>query len=133
VGNPKLCRTLTEQGDLVRIGLRLGVSAGAQDPMRRGNCFDVAGLFACPLAFGERGLKAFEGVSDVLELAVQVIAMAIKEVLQAFEQICGEVVPEAARVAVGPDGVEAIGHQAAIAIRRTEQAPAINLIAIVGE
>ena len=68
------CRITTapansEQGDLVRIGLGWSVASGAQDPVSGCDSLDEAGLFARPLAFGERGLEAIDGVSDVLKLA----------------------------------------------------------------
>jgi len=125
-----MCRIATaaaksEQGDLVRVSLRRSVVSVAQDPMSGCDSFDVAGLLARPLAFGERCLEAIEGVSDMLKLAVQLVAMAIKEVLKAFEQIGGEVGSKASRVAVGSDGVEPVGHQRAVPMGRAKQAPAI--------
>jgi hypothetical protein len=65
----------------MRIGLRWSLTSGAQDPVSGCDSLDLAGLFVRPPAFGKRGLEAIEGVSDVLKLVVELVAMAIEEVL----------------------------------------------------
>lgn len=63
----------------------------------------------------------------MLELEVELVAVAIEEVLQALEQVGREEGPVAGGLAVGSDGVEPLADQGPVTPWRAEQAPPIDL------
>ena len=75
---------LSEQGHLVGVFRRW--SLGAQHPVDRGERFDLAGLYGDLFGQAERTADRVEGVADVPELGVELVVVAIEEVLQALER-----------------------------------------------
>jgi len=67
---------------------------------------DLPGLHRGFFGEAERTEHHVEGVADVPELGVEFIVVTIKEVLQALEQVRGEVRSVAGRIAVRADGVD---------------------------
>ena len=59
--------------------------------MDGGNGGDLTGLDRRFLSNAQRAADEFEGVADVLELAVEFVAVAMEEVLQTLEQVRREV------------------------------------------
>ena len=63
----------------------MSAALSADESVRRGQEFDLSGMMRGSLDEGERHLKRFEGVADVLEFAVEIVAVVFEEVPQPFE------------------------------------------------
>ena len=67
-----------------------------------------------------------EGVADVFEFGVELVAAMLEPVLETFEQIGREVSAIAGGIAMGADGFEAFRDQRLVASRRAGKPTGMN-------
>ena len=77
---------------------------------------ELAGVVADAFGKTRAGQHLVQGVPDVFQVAVEVVAVALEPILQAFEQVAWEVRVVAGGIAVGADGVEAFGNEVAVTV-----------------
>ena len=79
-------------------------------------------------ALGEAGgsEELVEGVADMLQLGVKILAVTIEPVLKTFEQVGRKISTVAGTVAMGGDGPEALFNEALITLRGTGEAALVE-------
>ncbi len=86
-----LVRDGSEQVELARVAwCDTGGSPGVEEPMGGDEHVELAGVVADTFGKTRAGQHLVEGVSDVFQVAVEVVAVAREEVLQALEQVARE-------------------------------------------
>ena len=88
--------------------------------------FDVPGVKLDLGGEGGGSEDPVEGVADVFEFGVELVAAMAEPVLQTFEQISGEVGAVAGGIAMGADDVELVGNQGTVASGRAGQPAGIE-------
>lgn len=112
----------SEERKLAAIRRRGAARLGTGEAVSGGEKVEVFGVVLDAGGQGWGGEDAVEGVAQVFEFVVEGVAVMAEVILQAFEQVGGEVGAVAARIAVGGDGVELGDEQGVVALLGAGQA-----------
>ena len=99
----------SEQGELIGIGVRGAGGTTGEEAVGGDEQIELAGMALDPLGKAGGGEELVEGIADVFQLAVKVIAVAVEPVLEALEQVGREVRAVDRGVAVRGDSLQARG------------------------
>jgi hypothetical protein len=111
---------------LARVEGYVAFALGVKEAVGGGEQFDVSGL---DLGFGsevEGGKDLVEGVADMLEFVVQIVAVVLVPVLEAFQEVGWKEGAVAGGVPMGADGLETFGNKSVVALRGTSQPTGIE-------